>query len=98
MTRFGEIDASLAITKTDARFEGMLYQAVFLRSFHRLLVKTNLVPSSPILVTLMMAALPSSEVSVLTGAICCKIPQDGILLSHCHENLKPYIELTGLTL
>jgi hypothetical protein len=38
---------------------------VFLRSVHRLLVTAN-VPSSQILVTLMMQALSSSETSVLT--------------------------------
>jgi hypothetical protein len=38
---------------------------VFLRSVHRLLVTANVVPSSLILVTLMMEALHSSEMSVL---------------------------------
>jgi hypothetical protein len=37
---------------------------VFLRSMRRLLVTTNVVPSSSILVTLMMGALSSSETSV----------------------------------
>jgi hypothetical protein len=39
---------------------------IFLRSILRLLVTGNVIPSSPILVTLMTEALSSSETSVLT--------------------------------
>jgi hypothetical protein len=65
---------------------------------HRLLVTPNVVPSPPILVTLMKEALSSSETSVPTRATWCNIPEDGILHSHRHENLKSYIALTGWTL
>jgi hypothetical protein len=52
---------------------------VFLHSVRGLLVTANVLPSSPILVTLMMEALYSSDTSVLTRATLRLIPEGGIL-------------------
>jgi hypothetical protein len=57
----------------------------FLRSVRRLLVTAN-VPSSPILIALMMEAILSFETSVLTRAIRLNSPEDG--------NLHPFFRFT----
>jgi hypothetical protein len=80
--RIGELGTTLAATSNR-------------RTLRR---NTVVVPSSPILVTLMKEALRSSETSVLTRATWHNIHGDTILHSHCRENLKSYIALTGWTL
>jgi hypothetical protein len=55
-------------------------------------------PSSPILVTLKMEAIHSSETFVHTRAARRNIPEDGILHNHRRENPKSYKALTGWTL
>jgi hypothetical protein len=59
VTRIGELRTTLAVTSN---------RLLFLSSVRRLLVTASVVPSSPILVTLMKEALSSSETSVLTRA------------------------------
>jgi hypothetical protein len=68
------------------------------RVLRSVLVTSNVAPSSPIFVTLMMEALHSSETSVLTRAIWRDIPEHGILHGHRRENLESYIVLIGWTL
>jgi hypothetical protein len=87
VTRIGELGTTLAITSN------RLY-IVFLRSVRRLLVTASFVPSSPILVTLMMEAICFSETLVLTRAARRNIPEDGILDGHHRENLKSYKAFT----
>jgi hypothetical protein len=77
--------------------ETRVYDHTLYACVRRLLVTAN-VPSSPILVTLMIEAQSSSETSVLTRATWCNITEGPILHSHCCENLKSYIGLTGWTL
>jgi hypothetical protein len=57
----------------------------------RLLVTASVVPTSPILVTLMREALSSFKTLVLHRATRRNIPEDTILDSHRRENLKSYI-------
>jgi hypothetical protein len=62
------------------------YDIAFLRIVRRLLVTANVIPNSPILVTLMMEALDFSETSSPTRTTRRNIPEDGIVHSHCREH------------
>jgi hypothetical protein len=82
-----EPDSSIRVTRIGEL--GTTQAATSKRSVRRLLVAACVVPSSPILVTLMKEAPGSSETSVLTRTIRRNIPDDTIQLSRLFGPLNP---------
>jgi hypothetical protein len=81
----------VALVRTDVSEESIADIIRVTRiSVLRLLITANVLPSSPILLSLMIEAIRSSETLVLTRDIRRNVPGDGILHGHHRGNLKSY--------
>jgi hypothetical protein len=90
----------VALVRTDDSEKriGSFIKVTRIGGVRRLPLIANVVPTSLILVPLMMEVIHLSETLVLARATRRNILEDGILHSQNHENLKSYIALTGWAL
>jgi hypothetical protein len=88
--RIGEL-GKLAVTSNIRPLRNIVFLVVYKKYYST----ANVVPSSPIPVTLMMKAPHTSETSIFTKATQYNFPEDAILHCHCRGNLQSYIALTG---
>jgi hypothetical protein len=79
----------VALVRTDAS-EELSASIIIMTRIGEVQRTAKFVPSSPILVTMMMEALSSSETLILTRIRGRNIPEDDILHSHRRKNLKSY--------
>jgi hypothetical protein len=92
LTTIGELGTTLAVTSNR---RSLRRDILLLHSVRQLLVTANVVPTSPILINMMMQARGFSETSVLTRTTRhYHIPEYSILHCYQRENINTYIYAT----
>jgi hypothetical protein len=87
----------LLITDVSEELAASIIEVTTIDELGTLAVTSNVIPSPPILVTLMMGAIVPPKHRFLQE-LHDVTSQETAFFSHCRENLKSYITLTGWTL